>query len=283
MLPLISVLMPYYNEVNFFEKAYRSILNQTYNSVEIIIVDDGSTIPLSQNFRSILHENTKVIRNEKNSGICYSLNRAASVAQGSFLARMDSDDISEIKRLEIQLNYMIQNEIKICGTGASVLSSEEKIFTPEGLIEKVLPYKNPLVHPSLMFEAKTFHEIGGYKLNGPAQDYEIISRYFKNGYRIGNISDPLISYRRHENSVTSRKNLQQQYNRVTISLQLVFGKNFKYISFMLPWVNYISRMQLRAYVYMPGLIKKPTILSILTRFLDWRAKLITQAHVGNDD
>ena len=110
---MISVIMSVYNEKSIYvEKSIDSILNQTYNDLEMVIVLDS---PDNETLLRILKEYThkdarvKLLINDRNSGLAMSLNRAIEVAQGEYLARMDADDISKPERLERELEYLIKN------------------------------------------------------------------------------------------------------------------------------------------------------------------------------
>ena len=106
--PAISVIMTAYNTEKYIKEAIESILNQTFKDFEFIIVDDGST----DNTRLIIEEyakkdrRIKILYNKKNLGIVKSLNKAIAIAKGKYIARMDSDDVSKLNRLEKQFVFM---------------------------------------------------------------------------------------------------------------------------------------------------------------------------------
>ena len=107
-MPQISVIMPVYNGERFLSEAVESILKQTYQDFEFIIVDDGSTdrsLEIIQYYQA-LDERIILIENGKNIGVASSLNKGISAAKGEFIARMDADDISLPERLEQQRAFM---------------------------------------------------------------------------------------------------------------------------------------------------------------------------------
>lgn len=117
--PKISVIMSTYNRQDLLPAAIESILNQTYKDFEFIIINDGS----NDNTVNILKEyaqkdkRIKVIDNESNKGLIYSLNRGLKEARGKYIARMDDDDISLPERFEMQLNYMEEHpHVTVLGT-----------------------------------------------------------------------------------------------------------------------------------------------------------------------
>ena len=104
--PKISVLMPVYNCEKFLKKAIDSILNQTFDNFEYIIINDGSTDNTLNIIKSYKDKRIKIINNSKNLGISRSLNKGIRQAKGEYIARHDSDDISDLNRFKLQLEYL---------------------------------------------------------------------------------------------------------------------------------------------------------------------------------
>ena len=103
--PDVSVVMPVHNGVPFLSDSISSILNQTYQDFEFIIIDDGSTDQTQQvlsRFKK-LSSSISVVTNQSNLGIAYSLNKGLAQARGRYIARMDSDDIAIRNRLQKQV------------------------------------------------------------------------------------------------------------------------------------------------------------------------------------
>ncbi|EAJ7443814.1 glycosyltransferase family 2 protein, partial [Campylobacter jejuni] len=100
--------MPCYNRQEYIVDAIESILNQTYSNFEFIIIDDCSTDNTYEIVKKYAENDKRIIvlKNEKNQGIVYALNRGFSIAKGKYIARMDDDDISLPNRLEKQVEYM---------------------------------------------------------------------------------------------------------------------------------------------------------------------------------
>ena len=108
---LVSVIMPAYNSEKYIAESIKSVLNQTYQNWELIIVDDCSTDSTEEVVKSINDGRIKFFKNDVNSGADVTRNRAISVANGRWLAFLDSDDLWKPKKLEKQLEFM-------CSTGA---------------------------------------------------------------------------------------------------------------------------------------------------------------------
>lgn len=163
--PLISVIMPVYNSYDYIRQSVMSILRQTYRVFEFIIIDDASTDGTSEIIESIARIDKRIIfiKNKQNQGLTVNLNRAAAIAKGSYIARMDADDISLPQRFEKQLSFMEKNlETDICGTWADVINSQNKVLfravrpvTDEKIKAKLI-CGNPILHPSVMMRKKLF-------------------------------------------------------------------------------------------------------------------------------
>src|SRR5688572_25455679 len=106
----ISVILPVYNAEKYLRDAIQSILNQTFTDFELIIINDGSTDESERIINSFSDKRIRYIRNDKNLGLIETLNKAVHLAAGPYIARMDSDDISEMNRLEIQLAELKKNK-----------------------------------------------------------------------------------------------------------------------------------------------------------------------------
>ncbi len=211
--PAVSVILPAYNCEKFIGKAIQSMLQQTFPDFELIIVNDGSsdkteTVIYGFNDPRIIYH-----KNPENKGLIYSLNRAIELADGKYIARMDSDDISLPGRLEKQKAFLDKSpHISVAATTIDFINqNEEKIgqwdldrqtITAEQ-IEKQMPYENCIAHPTVMIRSevlKTF-KYKNYQKN--IEDYDLWLRLLNRRYQIEKINEPLLLYRQHDASVTS--------------------------------------------------------------------------------
>src|SRR4051812_27484223 len=104
--PSISVILPAYNCERFIGSAVQSVLSQTTTDFELIIIDDGSTDHTAEVILGITDKRIRFYRNDRNSGLVYTLNRGIALAEGDFIARMDGDDLCKQSRFEVQLEYL---------------------------------------------------------------------------------------------------------------------------------------------------------------------------------
>lgn len=107
--PLISVVMSVYNDEEYIKEALDSLLAQTLDDFEVIIVDDCSSDRTAEVIEGYREERFRLIRNERNMGLTCNLNRAVAEASGEYIARMDGDDICLPERFEKQVGYLKEN------------------------------------------------------------------------------------------------------------------------------------------------------------------------------
>ncbi|MDB2398530.1 glycosyltransferase [Planktomarina sp.] len=204
--PTVSVLMACYNSESTLNGSIKSILNQTFNDFEFIIVDDFSSDATLKIIRKFAKRDSRIIvlRNSENRGLAYSLNFAFSKSTGTLIARMDADDCSISSRLEIQVKHFFENrKLSVLGTSA-IYHNESNGAIDVKLVEMPLTHQeiikymyksSPFIHPSVMMSREFFETTGGYEETlRRAQDYDLWLR----GREIGvyqNLSQPLLVYR----------------------------------------------------------------------------------------
>lgn len=109
MNPMISVILPVYNSEKYIEKTIRSVLNQTYEDFELLIIDDIPTDNTMSIVDSIHDDRIRIICNGENKGIAYSRNRGIECCKGKYIALMDYDDIALENRFEKQVAFLEDN------------------------------------------------------------------------------------------------------------------------------------------------------------------------------
>jgi glycosyltransferase involved in cell wall biosynthesis len=231
---LVSIIMPCYNCEKYVETAIRSILNQTYNNMEIIITDDCSIDNTSSIIESLAINDKRItfVKNKSNLELITSLNNSLDIAHGKYIARMDADDISLPDRIEKQVYFLETHpEYVICGTGAWHINSSDKIvdmsiipLTSEE-IENSKFFGSPFYHPSIMIK-KEIKELLKYDLNYIyAEDYALWLSILKN-HRGMNLKERLIKYRIHEDSVSNKNKNKQSETLVNIFSKHLTGGDF---------------------------------------------------------
>ena len=221
-MPRISVIMSVYKEpVQWMKQAIDSILAQTFNDFEFIIVND---CPCRQENKQVLTEYEQndsrivIINNIENIGLTKSLNKALSIARGDIIARMDADDISFPKRFETQLKYL-DNHPDVCGVGSWTISINEdgeqigsvgKYESDPSWVRAQFLQNSQVAHPSAMFRKKVKDYVVRYDESVRyAQDYSLWVSMLPYG-EVTNIAVVLFSYRHNEQQITSTKKDEQQ-------------------------------------------------------------------------
>tara|TARA_B100001057_G_C22667427_1_gene878412 strand:- start:118 stop:825 length:708 start_codon:yes stop_codon:yes gene_type:complete len=211
---LVSILLSVNNAENTIDTAIKSILNQTHQNFELLIMDDASsdnTFEILQKY--ISYSNCYLFKNKQNIGLTKSLNILYEKSKGNFIARQDADDISKKKRLEIQLNYINRYELDFCTTRAYVKNSKKIIPGLSSYLPKKLSlrYKNPFIHGTLMIKRNSFKEVGAYNENFKySQDYKLFMDLIDKGYKFKDIKKPLYILNMNDN-ISSLKQNQQKY------------------------------------------------------------------------
>ena len=216
MRDLISVIMSVYNEENYIADAIGSILEQTYDNFELIIIDDCSKDKTPDIIRTFNDKRIRFVQNTENVGLTCNLNKALEMAKGTFIARMDSDDISLPERFERQLCYLYDHpEI-------SLVSCQTETFGDKKLVENVI--KDPdilkatmlirpvLAHPGFMFRREVIEK--GFRYDESfrqAQDYDFAARLTR-AKDIAIVTPVLLRYRAHKYQVSSKSESSQFSN-----------------------------------------------------------------------
>ena len=217
-MPKVTVLMPVYNREKYLREAIDSILSQTFTDFEFLIVDDGSTDNSLEIINSYSDSRIRLIRNLANLGISKSLNIGLSESLGDYVARMDSDDISLPNRLQKQIEFLNQNPditvlgshmnfIDIHGQNLEYLNYLPSYCLSHQKIVYAMLYSTPFAHPSVIFKRLEVLKIGGYRLlkeweSVSTEDYDLWLRLASQNHKFANLSDHLIKYRLHRDSLT---------------------------------------------------------------------------------
>lgn len=211
MNPAVSVILPVFNGDKYLSFAIESILSQSFKDFELIILNDGSTdssLPVIKSFAS--QDPRVVVVDRENRGLVASLNEGLRLAKAELIARMDADDICLENRFLKQVNYLNLNP-NCVAVGCKIL-----LIDPDGLpIMEMSHHLNHadidagnmsgcgsfIAHPAVMMRRKAVLDVGGYRDEfRQAQDVDLFLRLAEVG-RLSNLSQVLLNYRQHLNSV----------------------------------------------------------------------------------
>jgi glycosyltransferase involved in cell wall biosynthesis len=237
----VSVVMSAYNAEATISDAVRSLLEQTYENIEVIVVDDGSTDKTSEKVKDFRDRRVRLLVGQTNLGLTKRLNQAIQMAAGEFVGRLDSDDISVRHRIERQVEFLnYTSNVGIVGSRSIEVSAwhHTSCTTPEvpeshDEIMRGLFYDNPFVHSSLLIRRSVLDDVGLYDERFRySQDYELVFRILRR-HRGHNLREPLVIRRIGNGSVSVDKARQQIVCAIRARLHAVLALGY-------PTVNLIT-------------------------------------------
>ena len=210
--PLVTVVIPVCNRENTILRAVNSVLWQTYENIEVIVVDDGSTDSTVQVVESCSDDRVRVIRLSHNHGANYARNRGIEQARGEFVAFQDSDDEWLEDKLDRQISYMLKECLEglfcpyiFCdGVNTEVVPCDHRNVDCDytELIGR-LKRGNIVGTPTLVVRKNVFSYIGLFdEKMRRLQDYEFVIRFVKK-FRLGYIEKPLVKAYKTEKSISA--------------------------------------------------------------------------------
>ena len=208
--PLVSIVMPIYNSETYLDEAILSIIHQTYQNWELLVINEfGSNEEGKRiiNRYAAIDSRIRLIQNSERLGIAESLNEGLRQARGEYIARMDGDDISLPKRIEKQVEFMENNnDILLCGVQVEVFGSEKwdwKLETDSAQIRTDALFYSPCVHPTILFRRDVIDKYSiFYNKNYKAsEDYDFFTRVLEFG-EIVNLKEVLFKYRLYGTNAT---------------------------------------------------------------------------------
>lgn len=215
-LEKISVIMCSFNDELSIDKSIQSIRNQTYDNLEILVLDDGSSDNTYNLLKSMEAKDSrlKIFKNEKNIGLTKSLNLLINNSSANLIARHDADDESHPQRFEYQIDAIKNHNLDFCTTRSLKMRTLRKIpnlsyYAPSKILIK---YKNPFIHGSLMIKKDVIKEIGSYDENFYyAQDYKLFIDLIRKNYRYKVLRKPLYFLNMDNNISTNYRSEQAYY------------------------------------------------------------------------
>ena len=212
---MISVLMPVYNGEKYLAEAIDSILNQSFGNFELLILlEYGSNEESKKIIASYNDDRIRVIENSERLGLPLSLNKGIELAEGKYIARMDSDDISLKNRFKIQYDFLEEHpEISLCGSSIKINGKGRKLlaFETAEAIKFGAYFECMFHHPTVMWRKEDFIKENLYYKNLPqSEDYELWTRVVC-CLKVVNINKVLLKYRAHNGnkSVLGKNELNQ--------------------------------------------------------------------------
>lgn len=229
-MPVITVILPCYNAAAFIEETLNSVLNQTFDDFECLVIDDASTDQTCALVERIAAQDARVklFRKEQNTGYTESLNMGLSLARGWYVARMDADDICMPQRFEKQVAFMETNPgCVMCGSAYRLMHNNYTVHVPVTHADIMLGllYGNVFCHPSIMMRNEIIRKNNiRYETRfEPSEDYAMWV-HLSNFGTLANLPDVLLAYRLHRESVSNSRSITQKKLANHIRLSLIQNK-----------------------------------------------------------
>lgn len=289
-MPTISVIMPTYNAEKYISTAIESILQQTFEDFEFIIIDDASTDQTYDIICSYHDKRITRIRNQRNLGVAACINKGILIAHSEFIARMDSDDISKPDRFQKQVQFMNANSnLGISGTHMEIIDNKGKVIKEhlkkigdETIKVSLFFGHTSFAHPSIMMRSRM---IDMYHLRYDtafqyAEDFDLYCRC-SSFMAMDNYPECLVQYRIHPESVSQKYKQQQVIDaktalylhlrrlRVPFSLkdfnihtQFAFpdvNRKHSYAKKIFEWVDYLNVWNEKNNIFSKDLFEKNCI------------------------
>ncbi|MBN2644201.1 MAG: glycosyltransferase [Desulfuromonadaceae bacterium] len=215
--PDVSVLLPVFNGERYLSAAIDSVLRQSHRNLELILVDDASTDGTAEIIRCQTDARIRPIRQPENGGVVKALNTALQRAKGRYIARIDTDDLWRPEKLARQLELLrARPEIALCGCfytqidalGRLIREVELPVSPEENYLQ--LFVRNTFVHSGVVFNAQVVRDLGGYSPDWlHIEDYALWLAIAET-YPVCNMPESLLSYRIHDQSISSENASWQQ-------------------------------------------------------------------------
>lgn len=256
--PKVSVVMTVYNEEDWIRRSVISVLNQTYEDFELVIVNDGSTDRTREILESEFSDRRIKIFNRENRSRVKALNQAVNVSMGEYIAILDADDYCLPERLKKQVEFLDRNpSVGIVGTAYYRYDEirKEKCIrrypTEDEQIRKEMAKYIPMAHSSVMMRKSCLEKTGHYNEQfDTLQDMELFIRIAKK-YKLSNLREPLMVRDIRSDSFFHRSFKQSYRNRLLVRLNL---KAIKELS--LPMKYYFFPLGRMVYFWLPNSLKR---------------------------
>ncbi|MGF1534728.1 MAG: glycosyltransferase family 2 protein [Bernardetiaceae bacterium] len=217
----VSVCMPVYNAERFLAEAIESVLYQSFQDFELLVINDGSTDGSSAILAQYAHDSrVRVLHNPENKGLFFTRNRYLQEARGDYIALLDADDVALPERLSRQV-AILDNRPDLGLVGSAIERITETgqpinrmtFETDPERLPALLLFQNCFAQSTVMFR-RAFARLGYREAFPPAEDYELWCRMARET-RLMNISEPLVKYREHTGGISKRR---QDLGRAAVRL-----------------------------------------------------------------
>lgn len=231
--PTISIIIPTFNREKFIGDAIRSILVQTFQDFEIIIIDDGSTDGTADVIKSFITDKLKYIY-QQNHGRSNARNHALSLATGHYITFLDSDDLYLPNKLELQVSYMDAHpDVGMIYTSAHCMDEDGNPISHyydalvSGWIYQEIAFFRPITItlPTVMARREVFDKVGGFDEKMERFEDTDMWRRIAKIFLVDAIPIPTCNLRTHEGNALAGQNPQKIEDAVTYYIDKVFAED----------------------------------------------------------
>ncbi len=226
---MISILMPAFNAESYLKDSINSILNQSYTDFELLVCDDCSTDNTWEIIQSFQDSRLRIFQNKENQGYLKTSNFLVSHANGEYISFQDADDLALPDRFMKLKKHLIDNKLDLVGSYCGIIRNREDVLSiikysgTFDEIKKDLMHKShpPFCGSAILVKSSIIAQCGLYDVNFDrigAEDYDWIYRVALEGFKLGNVPEPLYLYRQHNQSV-SRLNFEK--NKLALFSDLI--------------------------------------------------------------
>jgi glycosyltransferase involved in cell wall biosynthesis len=230
-VPLVSVLLAVHDDARFLREAIDSVLRQTVDDIELIVIDDASTDDTPSILSAVDDRRLVVLGNVEQLGLAASLNRGLGEARGRYIARLDADDVALASRLELQLERIrAKPRLAVLGSGIVELDDEGRLGRTHRLPQGATAvrwhalFSSPFFHPTVLVDREVLEDHGlRYDPSyAESEDYDLWTRLF--AFADGdNFAEPLVLKRVHSGQASQRRgDLQTSFQR-QVALREIAG------------------------------------------------------------
>jgi glycosyltransferase EpsE len=248
VVPSVSFIMGVYRckDPASLRASVESIISQTYEDWELLMVDDGSddngTTYATMRDVAALDRRVTALSYEKNQGLAYALDYCLERARGRYIARQDDDDLSEPNRLIREVTFLDKHpDIAIVGTTATLFDCHGEwglLDVPENPDRSSFLWNSPFIHPSVVMRADALRAVGGYRVAPETlllEDYDLFMRMYAAAMRGANIQQPLYHYR------SDRRTSKPRPMAARVREAKVRARGFKALGFGASSLPYIAK------------------------------------------
>lgn len=247
-MSLVSIIIPYYKKEFFIEDTIKSILIQSYQNFEILIIDDEINLAASKVLEKIssLDSRIKIITNEKNLGAGESRNVGINFSKGDYIAFCDSDDLWKEQKLEVQLSFMKKNELNFSFTSYEVIDENKnfiKTRNADDIVDFIKLRNSCDIGLSTVLMKRNIFDNREYRFARikTKEDYVLWLILAKNNIKLRGLKNILTSWRKNKNSLSSSiyQKLKDGYKVYRVYLGYSTLRSLFYLTILS--INYILK------------------------------------------